>query len=157
RPYSSPWSELAAAYQALPAPDDETRLRWLFRAAEVWETGDGDISRAFETLARTLDIAGGSAEPRARLHRLAADHGEWDRLAQLYQNAAEDAATPEAARELLLEVAEIRTLQERPRETEIIYRRILGMRPDDAAVRERLEALYRGERRWVDLAASLEE
>ena len=97
------------------------------------------------------------AEVRARLHRLAADHGAWDRLADLYQAAAESSSTVDRAVELLMEVAEIRGQQDRPRDTESIYRRVLGMRPDDRVARERLEALYRADSRWVDLAASLEE
>src|SRR5690606_24499167 len=71
--------------------------------------------------------------------------------------AAEEAKTVGGAVELLMEVAEIRQRQKRPRESEALYRRVLGMLPDDAVAREKLEGLYRGESRWVDLAASLEE
>ncbi len=94
---------------------------------------------------------------RARLHRLAADHDAWDRLAELYENLAEDALTAETAADLLMEVAAIRERQGQPARAEAQYRRILGMRPDDAAARAKLEALYRGGGRWVELAASLEE
>lgn len=157
RAYDSPWEELAAAYEVLPAPSKQARMRWLFRAAEVWETGAQDIGRAFNTLARALELGVDQAEPRARLQRLAAEHDAWDRLADLYETAAEDARSGAAAIELLMEVAEIRIRQERPRDAEALYRRVLGMLPDDATARERLEGLYRAEGRWVDLAASLEE
>src|SRR5262249_14374955 len=43
RSFESPWEELAVAYESLPAPDTGSRLRWLFRASEVWETGGNDI------------------------------------------------------------------------------------------------------------------
>jgi tetratricopeptide (TPR) repeat protein len=157
RAYESPWEELATAYEILPAPDPAIKLRWQFRAAEVWETGAGEIGRAFDVLARAVVAAPEDAEVRARLHRLAADHGEWDRLADLYEAAAEAAGTVRRAADLLMEVAEIRSQQERTRDTELLYRRVLGMRPDDPTARERLEALYRADGRWVDLAASLEE
>ncbi|HKE17623.1 MAG TPA: tetratricopeptide repeat protein [Kofleriaceae bacterium] len=157
RAYDSPWDELAAAYEVLPALDPATRLRWQFRAAEVWETGAGEIGRAFDVLARALIASPDDGELRARLHRLASDHGEWDRLADLYEAAAEAAGTVQRAADLLMEVAEIRSRQERARDTELLYRRVLGMRPDDATARERLEALLRSSARWVDLAASLEE
>ena len=157
RTYESPWEELAAAYEVLPAPNKHAKMRWLFRAAEVWETGAQDIGRAFNTLARALELGVDQAEPRARLQRLAAEHDAWDRLADLYETAAEDAKSGAAAVELLMEVAEIRVRQERPRDSEALYRRVLGMLPDDATARERLEGLYRAEGRWVDLAASLEE
>ncbi len=157
RGYNSPWEEFATAYDLLPASDPALKMRWLFRAAEVWETGAEDVSRAFNTLARALEIDVEATEPRARLQRLAAAHDAWDRLADLYEAAAEEARTGEAAAGLIMEVADIRARQQRPRETEAMYRRVLGMRPNDPVARERLESLYRSENRWVDLAASLEE
>jgi tetratricopeptide (TPR) repeat protein len=157
RAYESPWEELATAYDLLPSPDKPAKMRWLFRAAEVWETGAGDISRAFNTLARALALGVDDTEPRVRLQRLASQHDAWDRLADLYETAAEEAKSAETAVGLLMEVADIRSRQKRSRETEALYRRVLGMRPRDRLARERLEALYRAESRWVDLAASLEE
>ncbi len=161
RSYESPWEELAVCYESLPAADNETRLRWLYRAAEVWETGGKDIARAFDALARAFAQARrstvGDGEVRARLHRIAQDHKAWDKLAELYENLAESAETATEASDLLMEVAGIRGEQKRPREAEAQLRRILGMLPNDEASRTRLEELYRGEGRWVELAASLEE
>ncbi len=161
RAFESPWEELAAAYDLLPATDADAKVRWLYRAADAWENGAKDIGRAFDTLARALGlsrrIAGADAEARARLHRLASDHSAWDRLADLYEALAEDTHTPEAAAELLMEVAAIRERQGAQPRAEAQYRRILGMRPDDSVARTKLEALYRGGQRWIELAASLEE
>ena len=161
RPFDSPWEELAVAYESLPSPDVATRLRWLYRAAEVWETGGNDIARAFDALARAFAQARrtpqGDAEVRARLHRIAHDHKAWDRLADLYESMAEEADTAHAAADLLMEVAQIRDEQRRPRDAEAQLRRILGMLPNDPTSRARLEELYRAEGRWVELAASLEE
>ena len=69
RAYESPWEELAAAYESLPAPDPQARLRWLYRAAEVWETGGKDIPRAFDTLARAFERVGRTTGGPARRHR----------------------------------------------------------------------------------------
>ena len=161
RAFDSPWEELAAAYDLLPATDATAKVRWLYRAADAWENGARDVPRAFDTLARALAIArrtpGGDVETRGRLHRLAGDHDAWDRLAELYESLAEDTHTPEAAADLLMEVGAIRERQGSAARAEAQYRRILGMRPDDAAARARLEALYRTGQRWVELAASLEE
>ncbi|MBA3459689.1 MAG: tetratricopeptide repeat protein, partial [Deltaproteobacteria bacterium] len=138
-----------------------SRLRWLYRAAEVWETGGKDIVRAFDALARAFAQArrapGGDAEVRARLHRIAQEHRAWDRLADLYEGMAEEADTAIAATDLLMEVANIRYEQKKPRDAEAQLRRILGMLPNEPVARARLEELYRGEGRWVELAASLEE
>ncbi|HEY0191091.1 MAG TPA: hypothetical protein VGC42_08210, partial [Kofleriaceae bacterium] len=161
RPHESPWEELATAYEGLPAPDAPSRLRWLYRASEVWETGGKDIVRAFDALARAFAQArrapGGDAEVRARLHRLAQEHKAWDRLADLYEGMAEQAETAVDAADLLMEVATIRSEQKRPREAEGQLRRILGMLPGETTARARIEALYRAEDRYVELAASLEE
>ncbi|MGE5184465.1 MAG: tetratricopeptide repeat protein, partial [Acidobacteriota bacterium] len=161
RMYDTPWEELAVVYESLPAPDTAARLRWLYRAAEVWETGAKDIARAFDALARAFQQARrssqGDAEVRARLHRMAQEHKAWDRLADLYEGLAEEADSAIAASDLLMEVANIRYEQKRPRDAEGQLRRILGMLPNDHAARMRLEELYRNEGRWVELAASLEE
>jgi tetratricopeptide (TPR) repeat protein len=161
RAFESPWEELAVAYESLPAPDAISRLRWLYRASEVWETGGKDIVRAFDALARAFAQArrspGSDADVRARLHRLAHDHKAWDRLADLYEGMAEQAVTAADAADLLMEVATIRGEQHKPREAEAQLRRILGMLPNEPVARARLEALYRAEGRYVELAASLEE
>jgi len=157
RRYESPWDELSSAYELLPTPSPAMKLRWLFRSAEVQETGAQDIERAFDILAKALEVAPEPGEARDRLYRLAEEHDAWERLAQLYQRAADEARSSESAASYLLEVAEIRTRQNRPLETETLFRRILGMRPDDDLARSKLEALYRREGRWIDLAASLEE
>jgi tetratricopeptide (TPR) repeat protein len=161
RAFASPWEELAMTYESMPAPDAASRLRWLFRASEVWETGGKDIVRAFDALARAFTQArrdpGGDAEVRARLHRIAQDHQAWDRLAHLYEGMAEDAETAAEAADLLMEVATIRSEQHKPRDAEAQLRRVLGMLPGDPIARTRLEAMYRSEGRYVELAASLEE
>jgi tetratricopeptide (TPR) repeat protein len=161
RPFASPWEELALTYESLPAPDAASQLRWLFRASEVWETGGKDVVRAFDALARAFAQArrspDGDAEVRARLHRIAQDHGTWDRLADLYEGMAEQAETAAEAADLLMEVATIRSEQHKPRAAEAQLRRILGMLPGEPVARTRVEALYRAEGRYVELAASLEE
>jgi tetratricopeptide (TPR) repeat protein len=161
RTFESPWEELAVAYESLPAPDTASLLRWLYRASEVWEAGGKDIARAFDALARAFALARRSpsddADVRARLHRLAHEHGVWDRLAELYEGMAEQAETAFEAVDLLMEVATIRTAQHKPRDAEAQLRRILGMRPSEPVARAQIEALYRAEGRYVELAASLEE
>ncbi|MBP9086992.1 MAG: tetratricopeptide repeat protein [Kofleriaceae bacterium] len=161
RAFDTPWDEFAYTFENLPAADGKQKLRWLFAAAEVWETGAKDVGRAFDTLANAFaqsrKLPNDDGEARARLHRVTSDHKAWDRLGDLYQSLAETANTPVAAADLLMEVASIRLQQRRPREAEAQLRRILGIRPDDVAARARLEGLYRQESRWVELAAALEE
>jgi tetratricopeptide (TPR) repeat protein len=157
RAYESAWEEFATAFDVFPAATAEARLRWVYRAAEVWENGAQDVQRAFAVLQAAIDLAPDDPEPRARLHRLASEHGQWDRLAEMYEAAAENAATARTAAALFMEVAAIREAQGQPQHAERLYRRILGMRPDDRAARTALETMFRDRERWVDLAASLEE
>ena len=161
RAFESPWEELAVAYEAMPAPDAASRLRWLYRASEVWETGAGDVARAFDALARAFALArrspGSDADVRARLARIAQEHKAWDPLADLYEGVAEQAETAAEAADLLMEVATIRAEQGKPRDAEAQLRRVLGMLPGEPIARARIEALYRAQGRYVELAASLEE
>lgn len=157
RRFASAWEELAFALETLPAGDAAGRRQNLFRAAEVWERGAADMTRAFETLERALVLAPDEPEPRERLYRLAEDHDEWDRLAALFEKIGDRAGRADEAAAWLAEVAGIRARQGRPRDAEALHRRILGMQPTDATARERLETIFRAEERWVDLAASLEE
>ena len=161
RDYESPWAEWAAIYEALPLADADERLQAMFRAADVWESGANDVARAFEVLTRAFANArttpDGDVAVRQRLHKLAADHNEWDRLAEFYATMVERAYSGASAADLLIEIAEIRITQARPEDAEEQYRRVLGIRPDDERARGQLEAMYRAANRWSDLAASLEE
>ncbi len=156
RPYESPWDELCTAYLLL-RPAQGSRLRYLFEAAEVWEVGGRKPERAFDVLAEALRLDPQNSETRRRLRELAAGTRAWDRLASLYQLTADGAGNLGNVAELLREAADIRREQGQMTEAEAIYRRVLGMRPEDHETRDRLEAIYREDKRWVDLAASLEE
>ena len=155
--FESPWEEFAHAYESLPVGDLGARLRMAYRAAELWERGPGDISRAFETLERALAARPGDAETRARLERLAEQHEAWSRLAALYERLVEHAGSVDVAAELQLEVGRIREIENLPAEAEEQYRSVLGIRPGDPQARARLETLFVVQERWADLAASMEE
>jgi tetratricopeptide (TPR) repeat protein len=155
--FASPWEELAAAYERLPSTDAATKLRWLSRAAEVWERGAGELGRAFDTLARALDLAPAMPEAKDRLRSLASAHDAWDPLVELYLRAAERARSTEQAVGLLLESAGIEARRGRLRAAEELYRRVLGMCPQDTEGRARLEEILRQEERWGELSLSLEE
>jgi tetratricopeptide (TPR) repeat protein len=155
--YESPWEELATTIESQPAETLSRRLAHLYRAAEVWERGAGDLERAFQTLGRALGLEPGQAETRERLAQLAHTHKAETRLVRLYLDAAERANGPAASSGLLTLAAAMEERQGHPREAELLLRRVLGMRPEDDLARNALEALFERESRWVDLAALLEE
>ena len=156
-PFSSPWAEFATAYAALPAKDIQSRLHWLFCAAEIWESGADDAERAFEILCVAMKLAPGNPDTRARLQHFARSHNKLHEVATLYQTAADNAESAKDAKELLLAIAEIYREQAKIGDVERVYRSILGIDPQHLMARQKLEDLYRTEKRWVDLAASLEE
>ncbi|MBI4512440.1 MAG: tetratricopeptide repeat protein [Deltaproteobacteria bacterium] len=155
--FKSAWEELAFAYESLPAADVTTRVRNLFRAADAWERGEGDVEKALRSLSQALDAAPFDDSVAERLERVADEHNAWEELAILYQGAAERARSPEHAAKYLGQVAKVRVRQNRPDDAEALYRQVLGILPDDTLTREKLDTLYRDTGRLADLAASLEE
>jgi tetratricopeptide (TPR) repeat protein len=89
--------------------------------------------------------------------RLAGERNAWADLAGRLVAWADRAESAGASAELLHEAAVIRLEHGVPADAEELLRRILGIRPDDAAARAGLEKLYRATGRWSDLATALEE
>src|SRR3569623_1760776 len=179
RAFDSPWEELAVAYEALPSPDAQSRLRWLYKAAEVWETGGKDIPRAFDALARAFAQARrapqGDAEVRARLHRIAQEHkacarleeryryeGRWVELAASLEERTDPrlgSAAPEAERpQLLRELASIYTDRlHRPRGAIDAFERLRVLEPAEISILQRLADLYSEVGRWSKVIETLQK
>ncbi|HTB58957.1 MAG TPA: tetratricopeptide repeat protein, partial [Polyangia bacterium] len=86
-PYATPWEELAAAYEALPAEDTDDRWVYLRKIAEVWEKGQHDVDRALEALERAFRLDITDVEVRAELERIGAEYDKWERIAEIYLEA----------------------------------------------------------------------
>jgi tetratricopeptide (TPR) repeat protein len=155
--FDTPWEELAAAYEALPADDPETRRRTLLKVADVWERGERDIVRALRAVERAFRIDTDDPEVRAVLERMGAEHGVWDRIADIYLGAIDEFAPVETAVALHHDVASIRERLGQTDKAEELYREILSLKSDDAVALRRVEEICRAEQRWSDLANVLEK
>ena len=154
--FRSAWEEFAHAYETLPVGNLGARLRWAYRAAELWERGPGDLPRAFETLERALAAKPDDAETRARLERLAEEHQAWPMLSAMYERLVERSRSREVAAAMMLEVGRVREIEGKSAEAEEQYRAVIGM-TGDAQARGQLETLFVVQERWANLASSMEE
>jgi tetratricopeptide (TPR) repeat protein len=133
---------------------DETTRRWE-RASKAELAGDG-LLRAFRELLAALRSDPRDPEPKRLLHKLAGQHDAWEELATFLGDEARAAADPTVAAAILRELAEVRLRQGRTVDAELAFLKILSMIPDASQVRDGLERIYRSQKRWRELAASLE-
>ena len=126
----------------------------------MWDRGAGDVAKAIDALMRARAAVGGGPLARElgeRLHTLAGERDAWDELGDQVIRAGERAESAAASVALLHEGAALRVAHGRAAEAEHLYRRLLGLRPDDNQARAGLELLYRTASRWSELAAIYEE
>jgi tetratricopeptide (TPR) repeat protein len=154
--FETPWEELASAYERLPATDNETRLRYLKRVADVWERGAKDVDRAIQALERAFHLDLSDTEVRETLRRLASSENRWDEVCAIYLRGVE-AASREDAVALEHEVARFREQLGQNAQAEERYLAILMLKPEDSEALDHLEHMYRAAERWDELAGILEK
>ena len=156
-PYATPWEELAAAYDALPADDVGTHRRYLRKIVEVWERGQRDIDRALDALERAFHLDTKDAEIRAELERVGGEYDRWDRVCEIYLGAVDEFGPVDNAVALHHDVARLREMLGQTDKLEAIYQEILRLKSDDAVALKRTEQIFREQERWEDLANVLEK
>src|SRR6185312_326819 len=90
QPFHTPWEELAAAYESLPAEDADARWVYLRKIAEVWERGQHDVDRALDALERAFKLDITDVDVRNELERIGATYDRWDRIAKIYLGAIDE-------------------------------------------------------------------
>lgn len=156
-PYATPWEELAAAYEALPAEDKATRRRYLRKIVEVWEKGQHEVDRALDALERAFRLDTNDQEIRADLERMGAEYDKWDRVVSIYLGSVDEFGPIEAAVALHHEVARLRERLGQHDRVEPLYREILRLKSDDPVALKRIEEICREQGRWEELANVLEK
>jgi golgin subfamily B member 1 len=157
QPYATPWEELAAAYESLPAEDTDDRWVYLRKIAEVWERGQHDVDRALEALERAFRLDITDVEVRAELERIGAEHDKWERIAEIYLGAIDEFGAIETSVTLHHDAARVRERLGQIDRAEELYRAILRLRSDDPVAIKRVEEICRDQQRWEDLANILEQ
>jgi tetratricopeptide (TPR) repeat protein len=155
--YATPWEELAAAYESLPAEDTDDRWVYLRKIAEVWEKGQHDVDRALEALERAFRLDITDVEVRAELERIGADYNKWERIAEIYLGAIDEFGAIETSVTLHHDAARVRERLGQTDRAEELYRAILRLRSDDPVAIKRVEEICRDQQRWEDLANILEQ
>jgi tetratricopeptide (TPR) repeat protein len=157
QPFSTPWEELAAAYEGLPAEDMDDRWVYLRKIAEVWERGQHDIDRALDALARAFHLDITDAEIRTELERIGEQYNRWDRIVAIYLGSIDEFGPTEAAVTLHHDAARLRERLGQTAEAEALYRAILRIKSDDKPAIQRVEEICREQERWEDLANVLDQ
>jgi tetratricopeptide (TPR) repeat protein len=155
--YATPWDELAAAYEALPAEDADERRVYLLKIAELWEKGAKDVERALGALERAFRLDTTDEQVRAELDRVGGAYDQWDRVAAIHLGAIDEFGAVERAVALHHDVARIRERLAQPEKAEEIYRAILRLKSDDGVALARIEEISRDNERWSDLADVLDK
>jgi tetratricopeptide (TPR) repeat protein len=117
----------------------------------------GGTSELEQALIRALREDPGNADARQKLETFIAEIGAWDRLAALFEDLAEATGSSDLAMTLLAAAGSAKGREGKPTEAIELFTRVLGIRPEDTATRDKLEAVCREHGRWTELAASLEE
>ena len=156
-PYATPWEELAAAYESLPAEDTDDRWVYLRKIAEVWEKGQHDVDRALEALERAFRLDITDVDVRAELERIGAEYDRWERVAEIYLGAIDEFGAIETSVTLHHDAARVRERLGQIDRAEELYRAILRLRSDDPVAIKRVEEICRDQQRWEDLANILEQ
>jgi tetratricopeptide (TPR) repeat protein len=154
--FETPWQELAQAYEALPAADPKTRMRYLLKESEVWERGEKNTDRALTVLDRAFRLNASDVVVRATLERIASEHDRWDQVCRIYLGGIDGFAPAEHAVSIHLDVARFREALGQIDEAEERYQAVLNLQPDQPHAIERMEEITRSQERWAELAAVLE-
>jgi len=157
QPFHTPWEELAAAYESLPAEDADDRWVYLRKIAEVWERGQHDVDRALDALDRAFRLDISDVDVRGELERIGAEYDRWDRIVAIYLGAIDEFAPIETAVTLHHDAARLRDRLNQTAQAEELYRSILRLRSDDLIALRRVEEICRSQERWEDLANILEQ
>ncbi|HXJ23120.1 MAG TPA: tetratricopeptide repeat protein [Polyangia bacterium] len=157
QPFATPWEELAAAYESLPAEDADDRWVYLRKIAEVWERGQHDIDRALDALERAFKLDITDTDVRTEIERIGAAYDRWDRIVRIYLGAIDEFGPIDTAVMLHHDAARLREKLGQTAEAEELYRAILRLRSDDPVAIRRVEEICRSQERWEDLANILEQ
>jgi tetratricopeptide (TPR) repeat protein len=157
QPFATPWEELAAAYDALPAEDVDTRRVYLRKIVEVWERGQKDVDRALAALERAFRLDIKDAEVRTELERIGGQYDRWDRVVSIFLGAIDEFGPIDTAVSLHHDAARLRERLGQADKAEELYDEILRLKSDDEVALARVEDIFRQQERWEDLANVLEK
>lgn len=142
--------------QARHAGSADMRVELLHRIAELYEIALDDFGNAFESFARALREDPGNVTTQEQLERVAQATGEFEPLAQVYEQRVEGLDDASLAASLLVKAAVIREEQLEDYATATShYQRVLTLVPDHIESATALERLFHMSERYEELAQIL--
>nr|HEX4316927.1 tetratricopeptide repeat protein [Kofleriaceae bacterium] len=136
--------------------DPGARAVVLRELAEVYETGMGDLRRAFEAVTTACQVAPDDDACAALAEKLAAATGSWAELVQEASEIATDASTPALASTWWARLGGwYSTKLDRPDYAIPSLRRALELDGSNRAAHVALAEAYRKQSKWADLADTL--
>ena len=152
---SDAWPTLIELYEVIVAaePDDFRKIDLYTTMGEIAETRLGEAQRAFEFHGKAFVLDVERPGTVAQLERLAAEHGLWERIVELYVAGAEDAMSPEVQLTLRLKVGAF--LKDRIGDDDRAVKHYDVLHedyPDNLEVLQALDQLYEFREDWETLA-----
>ncbi len=138
------------------ATEKDERRDLLRRVADLRDEKLTDDAGALEAYARLVPLTPEDADTRRRLLEISARHGAMARAGEVLREAAQNAAAPQPRADILLEVAKIHEATSEASRAETVYREVLDLDREDAAVAlpaaRALERIYGATGRSAELA-----
>lgn len=147
------WAKLVAVLEvrANVSKVSDEKVELLRKLASISATQLGSTEDALSAQARALRAAPDNEEARLELEDLAKRSGSLTKLAEIYQQVAEEAKDDELALGYFTRLAE---LQQRLGEVDAAasaYEKALTIEPENPAVLSAMDSLFRGAERWEAL------
>lgn len=138
------------------AGDQKQIISLLHRNGEILEEQLGDKDGAVEAYQKALALSPTYLPALKALGKLYAQKGRWEELVTMYRQEAEVAQNPEDAAGLTLKIGQLfedKLFQEE--QAISAYREVLGLSPGHLPALAALQRIYRNQRNWEGLVATL--
>ncbi|HRI06204.1 MAG TPA: tetratricopeptide repeat protein [Nannocystaceae bacterium] len=152
------WEKLVDIYEVMVRHTDDAaaKISRLHQIAGIYERQLAVFEKAFDAYARALTIEPTNETTLAELDRLAGITGEWERLAALLAEQADNVLDPAVKVDMLLRVARIQENQLGAVEEAINrYRQVRDADPENEEAIANLDRIFTSLERWTDLVDNL--
>jgi golgin subfamily B member 1 len=151
------WGRVVAVYEVMQANADDAvrKVELLSRIAALEERRLSHQGKAFEAYGRALHVDPSNADVLAHLQRLAAETGQWIKLASLFSAEVERLEDTRGKVDMMLRLARIYEDETGQLDEAITtYRGVVrpDVEPDNREALVALDRLYSHAQRWEDLA-----
>ncbi|MBK8260921.1 MAG: tetratricopeptide repeat protein [Nannocystis sp.] len=152
------WEKLVDIYEVMVrhTEDPAAKIERLHQIAAIYERQLALYDRAFDAFARALALEPTHEATISELSRLAGVTGEWERLAALLSEQADNVLDPSIKVDMILRVARIQEQQLGAIEEAINrFRQVRDLDPENEIAIAELDRIFTSLERWPDLVDNL--